>query len=517
MPEGCKEAPRDLWQTVLDGVADPIIVVGADYYIKLMNRAAREYSRCGDRDVARWPHCHQLIFGLERPCDQAGRSCPLQEVLRSRRRVQVEHEHYTAAGELRVFEVLASPLFDDDGRVWGIVESLRDVTTRKRMAIMLRDEQERLERRVRERTAQLLHAKEKAELLYRMSPSAIFTVDGQGLVSSWNDRAEEATGYQRWEVMGRPCPLFADLDLADCAGVEAGEALLARIGRLSGSECQVTLKDGRLRLLRVDTGLLRHPDGEVVGAIGSFEDVTEEKLRAAETMRAGQLAAIGELAAGVAHEINNPINGIINFAQLLVDDSPGGEGGEMLVRIIEEGERIADIVRNLLSFSRQHRTEDVEPVMIGEVIDNALALYTHQMFKDGITLSVDLDEGLPLLSVNPQQLQQVFLNLLSNARHALNQRYPGKDPDKRLDIRARPWSENGNSYVRTTVTDHGTGIPREIIEHIFEPFFSSKKMGEGTGLGLSISQGIMRELGGFLRVESEYGKHTTMMVDLPVS
>ncbi len=122
-----------------------------------------------------------------------------------------------------------------------------------------------------------------------------------------------------------------------------------------------------------------------------------------------------------------------------------------------------------------------------------------------------------MLQINSQQLQQVLLNLLSNARHALNQRYSGKHPDKKLEIRALLLIDAGKPFVRTAVTDYGTGIPSEIIDHIFEPFFSSKKTGEGTGLGLSISHGIVRALQGFLRVDSVFGKYTTMMVDLPAS
>jgi len=234
-------------------------------------------------------------------------------------------------------------------------------------------------------------------------------------------------------------------------------------------------------------------------------------------MQAGQLAAIGELAAGVAHEINNPVNGIINFAQLLADDSQDDEQHDILRRIIDEGERVADIVRNLLAFARQHSDQESDEVAVATVLDNALALYTHQLAKDGIILTIDIEENLPLLRLNPQQLQQVFLNLLSNARHALNQRYSGKNPGKKLAIQVLLHNGADGRFVRTKVTDYGTGIPREIIDHIFEPFFSSKKPGEGTGLGLSISHGIIKGFKGHLRVESVAGEYTTMMVDLPVA
>ncbi|MFA6283784.1 MAG: ATP-binding protein, partial [Desulfurivibrionaceae bacterium] len=243
----------------------------------------------------------------------------------------------------------------------------------------------------------------------------------------------------------------------------------------------------------------------------------------AETMRAGPLASIGELAAGVAHEINNPINGIINYAQVLLDDSSQvsleGEAHhpvqrEMLDRIIKEGERIAYIVRNLLFFARQ-REEEAEVVAIEAIIHDSLSLIKHQLQKDGVIIHTDISEGLPAIKVHPQQLQQVFLNLLSNARYALNQRYPGRDPGKKVEIRCRSVQSQGRTKVRTEITDYGAGIPPELLTQIFEPFFSSKKPGEGTGLGLSISAGLVRDFKGELRVESVLGEHTTMTVDLP--
>jgi signal transduction histidine kinase len=118
--------------------------------------------------------------------------------------------------------------------------------------------------------------------------------------------------------------------------------------------------------------------------------------------------------------------------------------------------------------------------------------------------------------VNHQQLQQVFLNLLSNARYALNQQYPGKDSRKRLIIKGETTTHEKKPFVRITVTDHGTGVPPEIADKIFDPFFSSKKPGEGTGLGLSISHGIVKNFDGFMYVKSEQGKFTDMIVELPV-
>jgi len=468
----------------------------------------------------------------------------------------------------------------------------------------------------------------QAELTLRVIPSAVLSLDLNGTITSWNNKAERVTGFRREEVLGQSCDIFV---LPPCSQ-ECGAFVDGQGKPIMGRVCQIKTKGGKVRSVSKNTDLLKDPDGTVTGAVVTFRDiteqlevelqlrterdkfrgilsaldqgmhilnrdyvieyqneilrrtfgdkigekcyevykqrdkpcevcrmhaaierneiqrteeimsdrrhyeqsyvpfadvdgqtkalillrdVTEEKMYRAETMRAGQLASIGELAAGVAHEINNPINGIINYAQLLQDDlTEGDPGAEMLDRIIKEGERIAYIVRNLLFFARQ-REEEAEVVAIEAIIHDSLSLIKHQLQKDGVIIHTDIPEDLPSIRVHPQQLQQVFLNLLSNARYALNQRYPGRDPDKKVEIRCRAVQSQGHAVLRTEITDYGAGIPPELLTQIFEPFFSSKKPGEGTGLGLSISAGLIRDFQGELSVESEVGARTTLTIDLP--
>jgi signal transduction histidine kinase len=246
-----------------------------------------------------------------------------------------------------------------------------------------------------------------------------------------------------------------------------------------------------------------------------LRDITEEKAHQAETIRACQLASIGELAAGVAHEINNPINGIINYAQILWDQGDRNkEDQDILARIIGEGRRIGEIVRDLLFFARQQDDKE-QIVSLAAVIQDVLTLIKHQLLKDGIILTVQVSEELPNVQANYGQLQQVCLNLLSNARCALNQRYPGVDAEKKLQIKGEVIRLDGRDFVRLTFRDQGIGIPPEVVASIFDPFFSTKKPGEGTGLGLSISHGLIKKFNGFLNVESEPNRYTAMTVDLP--
>ncbi len=246
-------------------------------------------------------------------------------------------------------------------------------------------------------------------------------------------------------------------------------------------------------------------------------DLTEEELLQAEAMRAAQLASIGELAAGVAHEINNPINGIINYAQLLLDDmAEDAPDRDLLFRIIKEGKRVGGIAHKLLDFARQGE-EEVEPADITVIVDDCTSLIDHQLKKDGIILENDLSGNLPWVVCNSQQIQQVVLNILSNARYALNQKYPTHDPGKKISLTAQTQKRDQQEYVVLTVTDFGTGIEHDIMDRLSDPFFSTKPKGEGTGLGLSISHGLINENKGFLRIRSELGQSTSLIVGLPIA
>ena len=255
-------------------------------------------------------------------------------------------------------------------------------------------------------------------------------------------------------------------------------------------------------------------DGNVK-AIVLLRDITEKKNLQAETMRAAHLAALGELAAGVAHEINNPINGVISYAEILADHChEQGEDGEIPTRIIKEGDRIAGIVKNLLSFARD-RQEEPSPAHVQDILSDALGLVEKQIDKDGIKFRVEAPADLPRINARSQEIQQVFLNILSNARYALNQRFSGYHEDKILEIRVETVDIEGRKHVRTTFYDRGIGISEKILNRIMDPFFSTKPPGEGTGLGLSISHGIAKTHGGRLWVESVEGESTRVMVDLP--
>jgi len=218
----------------------------------------------------------------------------------------------------------------------------------------------------------------------------------------------------------------------------------------------------------------------------------------------------------VAHEINNPINGIINYAEILASKSSNGSKENSIAnRIIKEGDRIANIVNNLLVFARNSNKEKKHPVHINEVMSDTLSLTRSQLKKEGIHLSVNIPLSLPNVIAHPQQIEQVFLNIINNARYALNKKYPVADKKKVLKIYGKQVTSDNALYVQIIFADSGIGIPPEIMTKIKNPFFTTKPAGIGTGLGLSISHGIISDHGGQLTIESSEGEFTKASVDLP--
>jgi signal transduction histidine kinase len=246
------------------------------------------------------------------------------------------------------------------------------------------------------------------------------------------------------------------------------------------------------------------------------DEIDDRRLAKAEAARASHLAALGELAAGVAHEINNPVNGIINYAQLLINKSkPDSEEQDMACRIIKESERISNIVMKLLSFARESK-EERHSVNIDEIISTSLALTGTQLSKDGTNLKVNIQKKLPRIIAQPQQIVQVFLNVISNARYALCREHKGTNEDKIIRITAKEITVDNSRYIQIIFYDNGSGIPAGIMDKIINPFFTTKPDGIGTGLGLSISHGIINNHGGKITFESLEGEFTKVVVELPV-
>jgi two-component system NtrC family sensor kinase len=225
-------------------------------------------------------------------------------------------------------------------------------------------------------------------------------------------------------------------------------------------------------------------------------------------MESERLAMVGQLAAGVAHEINNPLTGIVTYSQLLLEKTPGeGSTRSSLQKIVTQANRCRKIVRGLLDFSRQSKPDE-RPCNVNTVLQDCVSLVAHQALFRNIEIVRNMNCDLPLVPMDPSQIQQVFLNLIINAAAAT-------PSEGRLMLTTR--LAGSGQAVEVEFADSGCGIKPADLERIFEPFFTTKGARRGTGLGLAISYGIVKEHRGTITVESEVGKGTTFVVSLPLS
>ncbi|MDB4876865.1 MAG: hypothetical protein JWM41_3311 [Gemmatimonadetes bacterium] len=369
--------------------------------------------------------------------------------------------------------------------VIGILGVARDVTQERERALALERSEARYTR------------------LVESASDAIFTVAPDGSMTAVNRSLERSTGKIRTELVGAS---FAELiDSRDQAA--ASQALNDTFnGQRRRVELRYPAADGETRYCSLTLTPLTEADA-ITGALGVVRDVTDEKRLAEQLMQQEKLAAVGQLVSGVAHELNNPLASVMAFAQLLLagpDATP--QDRRAIEAINQESKRAAKIVANLLTFARQHQPERTI-TDLNRVIDDTLELRRYALRLAQVEIETNFDLALPITWADSFQLQQVVLNLVTNAEHALS----AWDGPRRIQITT---AQSGEELV-IRVTDSGPGIAPEHLPRIFNPFFTTKPVGEGTGLGLSISDGIIREHGGRIRAESRVGQGTTFIIALP--
>lgn len=372
-------------------------------------------------------------------------------------------------------------------------------------------------RLVHRQQLQLRTSEERYRALFEQARDGIglVRVSDHRLVEA-NDRVCEILGVRQQDCINRDIR-----ELFRLTGPNVPAELPMPNGQAAG-ESELTIQSARGQSVPVSLSFtpLSTEDGEKVMMM-SLRDLSVRKQLEADReemqrqlYQSSKLASIGELSAGVAHEINNPLNGIINFAQLLKDEEkPRSEfEQQMLDGIIDEGERIAKIVRGLLTFASGYAHE-LTHVHFAESIKTSIALFGRQFEKDGIAVEIDLEPDLPMVRADDSRLRQVVVNLISNAHHALKAKPAESVEPKVFRISARRAGKDGKT-VRVEFYDNGIGIKREDLNKVFDPFFTTRRETGGTGLGLSVSFGIIRDFGGTITVESEEGKFTRFVIEL---
>jgi len=362
----------------------------------------------------------------------------------------------------------------------------------------------------------LKKSEEHLRKVFYAADDAIMTTDREGRITLWSESSERMFGYGKDQIVGKDLSTLHSPKLRPDLIKNRQESAMKK-GRWQGEIVYSNSKGRSFDGWCVMTTLTEET-GEIIGYLSVVRDMTEKKQMEIQLIQADKMASLGELAAGVAHEINNPLSGILSNAEFLQEEIPAEseEQQEEIREIVENSQRIKSIVQDLLNFSRQRDSKTYTTLDIASVITSSLNLTEHQIHLDRIKVVKEIGDTLPPVRGSFNQIEQVFINLLSNARYALNKKYPDSHEDKALLIRTDQVEENGQKYVRIEFLDRGIGIPEEDVDKILNPFFTTKEQGHGTGLGLSISYNIIQEHKGSIRFESKEGEYTKVTVVLPV-
>jgi PAS domain S-box-containing protein len=376
-------------------------------------------------------------------------------------------------------EINAAEIADALGIKTGIVVSVRDVTERKRVYAKLRSQKELIDR------------------ILKAIPPAVLVIGKDSRIVLANHAFYSNQRKNPFEVEGK---LLAD--------VMSEDNLLKWVSKsLAGSseDSQLEFRHGTNGNSRVFVANILPMQKEEVLLV--LNDVTEERERQERLYLTDRLASVGEMASGIAHELNNPLTSVIGLSQLMLGDNVPEELKVDLEAIYSEALRASTVVKNLLTFARRH-TPVRQKVQVHKIIDDILKLRAYEHKVNNINVRTEYEDDLPEITVDYFQMQQVFLNVILNAESAMIEAH------NRGSLIIKSWHKD--NHVVVSFTDDGTGIARENLKHIFDPFFTTKEVGKGTGLGLSICYGIVTNHDGKIYADSIQGKSTTFYIELPV-
>ena len=385
--------------------------------------------------------------------------------------------------------------YDQNGNILGYEGLNVDISHRKLM-----------ERQLRE-------AHDFINKIIQSSPNAIMATDMKGNILIWNRAAEETLGYKSTDVIGK-----MNIDKIYPDGMARKVMQMVRspehggVGRLNVYPMVYVRQDGTVVEGNLSTAIIYDANGKEIASVGSFVDLKdrlemERALRRTQEqlLQSEKLAAMGRLTSQIAHELNNPLYGIMNTLELLKTEvSPQSKRRKVLEMALSETVRLSDMLRKMLSFSKPDQQEK-QAVDLNMVLDEILLLHEKQLQENDIKIKTSFAEGLPQINASKDQLRQVFLNLVSNARDAM--------PDGgALSVTTAAEDEN----VRIEIADNGIGIKEEHLKKIFDSFFTTKDSVKGVGLGLSVCYGFIKDHGGDIQVKSKVDSGTTFTITLPI-
>jgi PAS domain S-box-containing protein len=451
--------------TTLTSIGDGVIAADAAGHVSFMNSAAEQMTGWTLSQAIGQPLV--FVFRILNETTRQFEESPFERVKRSGGVIDLGNPTLLMARDGREIAIdeSGSPILTPEGELTGVILTFRDIS----------------DKRTAEEARLLLAA------IVNSSQDSIISRDLNGIISSWNKGAERLYGYTAEEMIGKPFAMLLPDDQASSQLLDREKELLS--GDLDHIDAPRRCKDGRVLDVSLTVSPIYDYSGRLIGMATIGRDMTAQKLAQTALRTSEKLAATGRLAATIAHEINNPLEAVMNLLYLIETESGAHDGvRNFATQALNELGRVAHITRQTLAFYR----DSTRPVTIDlcEVVESLIEIYRREIQEKGIATEVHMEAGLAVDGF-PGELRQVFANLIRNAIEAMQR--PGT-----LSISGVRQPEG---KVTVTVTDSGPGVPSQSIDQIFEPFFTTKGV-NGTGLGLWVTQGIVQKHGGLISVMS---------------
>ncbi len=486
--EAAKRANEE-WQRTFNAISDLVMVLDNRHTILRANKAMADALGMTEQEVV-GKSCHELVHGGKEPLA----FCPHSQLLADGKEHSVEVEEPRLGG---IYDVRVSPLFGQDGEIIGSVHINRDITVQKKAEQALREGEQRY------------------RTLFEESIDGVYSVLRDGEIADANPSFSEIFGYTREELIGKD---IRDL-FVDPADRPKFQEEIEKKGFVKDYAIKYRKRDGTEMECLSTSSVYYREDGSIAGYRGIMRDVTDQKRLQRELLHAQKMESIGTLAGGIAHDFNNLLTVVLGFSELLlIGKNEQDPSYEDLQKIHQAARNGADLVKRILAFSRKAEINP-RPVNLNQEIERIRHLLTRTISKM-IGIELVLSDEPAIVHVDPSQLEQIVLNLAVNAQDAmpdggiltfetmhvtLDEEYCG------LHVGAKP-----GDYVMLSVSDTGHGMDHETLNHIFEPFYTTKETGKGTGLGLAMAYGIVKQHGGYIIGYSEPGMGTTFKIYLPV-
>jgi len=404
-------------------------------------------------------------------------------------RAQLEFNAPHQDGSWRTLLATASPLFDEKGKISGVVSSARDITEARKIEKQLHQEQE------------------FARRLIECFPHLVMVLDRDGRFTFVSERVKDILGLPAEEYVGKAIGQRADQE-SQTKLAEMFQNMISGRKRQEQIEIRAQHVDGTWRSMQINASPLYDQNGEIIGVVSSGQDVTESRRIEQQLVQKEKLAAMGQMMVGAAHELNNPLTAILGVADLLRERAQEDATRRQVDLVLKQARRAATIVQNLLTFSRPVALGRAR-VPLGDIVKEVLEHERAALDQRKIRVTLQSPEGLPAVEGDRKLLKEVFVNIVANAEQAISAARDHGTLSVKLSV--------DGTYVRVSFTDDGVGISPEAVGKIFDPFFTTKRPGGSSGLGLAICLAVVKEHGGRIETESEFGAGAAFHILLPIT